>query len=469
MAVTSLWAVKSKLGFTITYVENPEKTTNKTEFEPEALSALKGVIEYAEDGLKTEERMFVTGINCRVDNAYEDFMYTKRLYGKTGGRLAYHGYQAFREGDGEITAELAHEIGVKLAQELWGDRFEVVVATHLNTGHYHNHFVLNSVSFNDGYKFTRTVADYQKMREVSDRLCREAKLNVITNPKYKRIPYSEWKDGKNKKPSIRSRIREDIEAAIKVSYTQRQFAKTMKEMGYEFHLETQDGHPLKYPGIKPPGSQKYFRFRSLGPGYDLEEIIKKILENNLVSGAPAIKDNSSDYKERDCGFKRKYFIFTATLSRYTKNPRKFEYIPMAIREDVYKLDAYRIRTDFLYKNNLNTVEQVEAKRQVRKRTLEELINQRKKIYQKMRHLDHAADPRDKELKQEARELSKEISRLRIEIKVCDEILDTSDKVEDFFDSKYKNKEVSKPNVSRDRNSRDGCKNGITGQRSSPKT
>lgn len=469
MAVTSIWHVGTRLDHVINYVENPEKTNKKTEQEPEALSALKNVIDYAETDYKTEKGMYVTGIQCNPETAYDDFMKTKKAYDKTDGRLAYHAYQSFLEGEGEISAELAHEIGVKLAQELWGDRFEVVVATHLNTGHYHNHFVINSVSIADGYKFTRTVADYQKMREVSDRLCREAKLNVITNPKYRKKHYKEWQATNEKKATIRSTIRDDIDAAIKVSYTQRQFAKTMKAMGYEFHLETKDGLPLKYPGIKPPGSQKYFRFRSLGPGYDLEEILKKILANNLVSSVPKLRENPHDYKDRECEFRRKYFIFTATISRHVKRKSSFEYIPMAIREDVYKLDEYRIRTDFLYKNNLRTVEQVEAKKQARQKQMAELIDKRTHIYYQLRSVDHANDPRDKELKQEARELTKEISRLRIEIKVCDEILDTSEKVEDFFDSKYKNKEVSKPNVSRDRNSRDGCKNGITGQRSGLKT
>ena len=97
-----------------------------------------------------------------------------------GGRVCFHGYQSFQAD--EVTAEIAHQIGVKLAQELWGDRFEVVVATHCNTGHYHNHFVLNSVSFADGLKFDNTPADYARMREVSDRLCREYAISVIENP-----------------------------------------------------------------------------------------------------------------------------------------------------------------------------------------------------------------------------------------------------------------------------------------------
>lgn len=459
MAVTSLWAVKTRLSRTIDYVKNPEKTMNKTELDPDSLTALKDVIEYAEDGFKTEEGMFVTGINCRVDQVYKDFMLTKELYGKTGGRLAYHGYQSFKEGDGKITAELAHEIGVKLAEELWGDRFEVVVATHLNTGHYHNHFVLNSVSFADGYKFTRTIADYQKMREVSDRLCREYHLITVDNPRHKRMPYSEWQDSKMNKPTIRSRIREDIDNAIKVSYTQRQFAKVMKEMGYEFKLETKDGYPLKYPGLMPPGSEKYIRFRSLGPGYELEEILKKILKNNLVSGMPEIKVNASDYKNTDCVFRRKYFIFTATINRYVKRNQSFEYIPMAIREDVYKLEEYRIRTDFLYKNNLQTIEQVEAKKQVRERELEELTKRCKHLYYELGLIENKTDPKCQDIKSEIRSIRKDMKRLNTEIKVCEEILDTSTKVEDFFDSKYKDKEVKKQNVSRNRNIRTGRKNG----------
>ena len=153
MAVTAIWHVSSRIGKALDYVMNPEKTVEKPENSPDAIAARKAVgdvLDYAENSDKTEKMMYVTGINCTPETALEEFMETKRYWGKTGGRLAYHGYQAFLEGDGEISAETAHEIGVKLAQELWGDRFEVVVATHLNTGHYHSHFVINSVSFMDG-------------------------------------------------------------------------------------------------------------------------------------------------------------------------------------------------------------------------------------------------------------------------------------------------------------------------------
>ena len=108
----------------------------------------------------------------------------KHRYGKEDGRVCYHGYQSFKAD--EVDANTAHNIGVALARELWGDRFQVVIATHCNTGHYHNHFVINSVSDVDGLKFYNSPEDYRHMREVSDRLCREARISVIENPDGKR-------------------------------------------------------------------------------------------------------------------------------------------------------------------------------------------------------------------------------------------------------------------------------------------
>ena len=180
MAVTSIWPIKGRVDQVITYAQNPEKTMGGGRV---ALHTIDGVLEYAADEMKTEQRSFVTCLNCREGTAADDFLSTKRLWKKTGGRVCYHGYQSFKTD--EVTADTAHEIGVKLVQELWGDRFEVMVATHCNTGHYHNHFVINSVSFMDGHKFYNSPADYAKMREVSDRLCREYSLSVVKQPEGK--------------------------------------------------------------------------------------------------------------------------------------------------------------------------------------------------------------------------------------------------------------------------------------------
>ena len=125
MAVTSIWAVSKRLDNAINCVRNPEKTTDRPELSQEAILARKAVgdvIDYAANADKTDQRMYVTGINCSEKYALEDFMLTKKRWHKEGGRLAYHGYQAFRGGEGEITAELAHEIGVKLAKEVFARR-----------------------------------------------------------------------------------------------------------------------------------------------------------------------------------------------------------------------------------------------------------------------------------------------------------------------------------------------------------
>lgn len=100
---------------------------------------LEDVIEYAANEDKTEKKFFVSGVNCDRDHARDEFLITKRRFGKEDGIVAYHAYQSFEEQD--ISPSLAHEIGVAFAKEIWGDRFQVVVATHLNTEHVHNHII----------------------------------------------------------------------------------------------------------------------------------------------------------------------------------------------------------------------------------------------------------------------------------------------------------------------------------------
>ena len=179
MAVTRIWPIKGRLRNVIDYTVNPEKTFNP-DYTFEELQALKDVIDYAMESDKTEKQFYVTGVNCTADFAREQMVNTKRLFKKEDGILAFHGYQSFKPG--ELTPELAHEIGIKLAEKLWGDRFEVVVSTHLDRHHLHSHFVLNSVSFVDGKKFNACRASYREMRRASDELCREYGLSVIENP-----------------------------------------------------------------------------------------------------------------------------------------------------------------------------------------------------------------------------------------------------------------------------------------------
>jgi hypothetical protein len=182
MATTSIWAVRGWLGSVILYTENPEKTTNPAYYESkgfsgEEIDGLADLIAYAKRDDATIQQQLVTGVNCDTATAREEMMSVKARFGKTDGIVAYHGYQAFKPG--EVAPEQAHEIGIKLAQRLWGDRFQVVVATHVDKEHIHSHFVVNSVSFIDGKKYHRTKADYAQIRETSDELCCEYGLSVI--------------------------------------------------------------------------------------------------------------------------------------------------------------------------------------------------------------------------------------------------------------------------------------------------
>ena len=147
MAVTKIWPVKGRLDAVIRYAGNEEKTRLS---DLTCLSAgkddLGDVLQYAANDTKTtrKSQLFVSGVNCVPEIARQQMELTKQQFGKTGGTVAFHAYQSFRPG--EVTPEQCHAIGVELAKRVWGDRFQVLVATHLNTDCCHNHFVINSVS-----------------------------------------------------------------------------------------------------------------------------------------------------------------------------------------------------------------------------------------------------------------------------------------------------------------------------------
>lgn len=179
MATTSIWSIRGWLGKVVIYVENPDKTmrpeiVNLPELscqEEREMQSMSDVISYAVREEKTRQRQkkenlnsdgeeimyeetegamqqYVSGVNCTPITARSEMMAVKQKFGKDGGIMAFHGYQSFAPG--ECTPALAHEIGMKLARELWGSRFQVLVATHLDKAHHlHNHFVVNSVSFTD--------------------------------------------------------------------------------------------------------------------------------------------------------------------------------------------------------------------------------------------------------------------------------------------------------------------------------
>ena len=287
-ATTSLWRIDGWLGHVVVYIENPDKTENpafyeKPDMTDEQAQSLADVIEYAVNSDKTEKQpredtevlqRFVSGVNCFPGTAREEMMAVKRRYGKENGTVAYHGYQSFAPG--EATPEIAHEIGVKLAQRLWGDRYQVLVATHLDhKNHLHNHFVINTVSFVDGIKFHRTAEDYRAMRETSDALCREYGLSVIEKPQRgKAQHYGEWRAEKEGRPTWKSAIKDDIDEAIRQSMTERQFWAYLQSHRYQYKIG-------KDISVRPPGKERFVRLaRNLGEDYTLARIRERIISHS---------------------------------------------------------------------------------------------------------------------------------------------------------------------------------------------
>lgn len=189
MATTAIWDVSDNLKRVIDYTSNPEKTEVEN-FEQYDYHGLGNLISYTVDDLKTEKQCYVTGVNLEVDNAFNEMLATKKLYQKETGILAYHAYQSFAPN--EVTAELAHQIGIEFAKAMWGERFEVLVSTHIDKEHFHNQYVINSVSFKDGKRYYDNKKNYKRLRLLSDQMCARYSLSVIMNPKKSGRHYAEW-------------------------------------------------------------------------------------------------------------------------------------------------------------------------------------------------------------------------------------------------------------------------------------
>ena len=451
MAVTSIWPIKGRVDRVINYARNPEKTTEASYEELASLHAIDNVVEYAADDMKTERRSYVSCINLRSEQtAAQEFMDTKRNWKNLGGRTCYHGYQSFKAG--EVTAETAHGIGVKLAQELWGDRFEVVVATHCNTGHYHNHFVINSVSCVDGYKFYNSPADYARMREVSDRLCREYAISVIENPGGRAKNYAEWQAEQNGKPTHRGTIRADIDRAILASTTERDFLRAMGEMGYQLKTRGKGGKPLKYPALKPPDAGGYFRFHKLGEGYSLEQIKERILQNlqkqvpfpEVVHRPPRRYRVRGKPRKKVTGLRALYFRYCYELRIIVKRPASVKRVSFLLREDIAKLDRLDAETRFLGKQHIGTIRELTAHREKSSVEIGTLTAQRQELRKELRRLNRQGDATAiSEVKDKISAISSRLKALRKEVVLCDSIAQRSGQVKENLERLIEQKETER--------------------------
>lgn len=400
---------------------------------------LSDVIRYAVNSEKTQQaenedctvvHRFVSGINCSPATARDEMLAVKKRFGKENGTVAYHGYQSFAPG--EVTPETAHEIGMKLAARLWGDRYQVIVATHLDKeNHLHNHFVLNTVSFVDGIKYHRTKKDYHDMQTVSDELCREYRLSVIENPQYgKSKQYGEWRAEQEQRPTWRGLIRADIDEAIRQSMTERQFFDTLRKKGYEVKIG-------KDISVRPPGKERFVRLiRNFGEDYSIENIRRRILSQTKAERKPSAPSRTvlrvrligSFYKTRKItGIRALYFHYCYLLGIFPENkPKQNRRLHFLLREDLRKLDTITAETRLLVKYRIDTSEQLFSYRDGVKDKISALTDERKQLYKLQRTAAVKADPeKAAEIKEQISALSKELAALRREAVLCDGIAERS--------------------------------------------
>ena len=411
MAATRIWSIKGRLDSVINYVTNPAKTDGSRYTDTE-LQALTDVIDYAEDGAKTHNKVYVSGINLSPNIARDQMVLTKLQFGKTDKILAYHGYQSFLPG--EVTPDQAHEIGVELARRLWGDRFQILVTTHLDKEHLHNHFCLNSVSFVDGKKFRGGSKAYWQMRAESDKICAEYGLSVIKNPG-KGKNYAEWKAEHENRPTVRNQIKDELDEIIKCSYTYEQFWKILKQRGYAVKRD------VKYVVLKPAFSQRYIRLKSLGKNYSEEAIRQRIIAAR--NGIRDLDKPKSDYNAwlnkyeptKLHGFKALYFHYLYLFGKIRKKETP-QRVSFYMRDELIKFERYQKQFRFLYDNEIETVEQLTIFKENVENKIDEMIIRRSKLYDKT------------DSKTEIKTINAELRELRKNLRTCNNIFIDAERI-----------------------------------------
>ena len=426
MATTSLWKVDKRLDHVIDYATDEEKTKN----EGDNFDSIEKLLTYAINPAKTEKLFYTTGINCKVDNAVKEMQFIKKLYGKEKGILAFHGYQSFKEG--EVTPEIAHEIGVRLAEEMWGDRFQVVVSTHLNTDNIHNHFVINSVSFKDGYKYYSNLSNTALLRKTSDEICEEYGLSVLKEKTCKSgINFENF----YKKSMIDSDYykfaKEDIDYAIEHSWTYQEFIKKLKDMGYEVYFRANKISIRRYP------YKRNIRIeRAFGEEYSIENIKNKIC-SRYPSREEVIKPKTYDkrlfYKDsakklrKPKGIIALYYYYCYLLKVYPKKNLNYKFTP-EMREAVKKMDKYSEQIRFICKYKLETIKDIDNLKEQKQQELQKTLNTRNRLYYKRQKLDNESE-KDIVTK-EIINVTSVIEKVRKEIKLCDEVGDNARKMKE---------------------------------------
>ena len=243
MAVTKIKAIRGTLSKAIAYILNPEKT---------------------------DEKLLVSSYGCASETAAREFEWTRRIAGQKGMNpvriIARHVIQSFEIG--EVTPELAHEIGKQFADEILGGKYEYVLTTHIDKDHVHNHLIFNAVDFVDYHAYKSYKRIYYDMREVSDRLCKENGLSVIPPSQNKGMSYKEYTEAK-RGTSWKQKLKQTIDRLVITAKDYDDFLRLMQEAGYEIK-------PGKYISFRAEGQERFTRSKTIGENYTEERIKERI-------------------------------------------------------------------------------------------------------------------------------------------------------------------------------------------------
>ena len=426
MAVTSIWAVHGRVSSVIKYTANESKTWNGDFGEAAKLHAINDAIEYSADEMKTEKQLYVSGVNCSsyTDAAVEQFLSTQNVWAKPqrkDSRVCFHGYQSFKTG--ETTPEVAHKIGVELARRLWGDRFEVLVSTHLNTKTMHNHFVLNAVSFVDGKKYYNSKDDYRLMKKTSDEICREYGLSVVSNPQGGSKKQWETAAEKSGQDTVRSQIRRDIDIAACDNVSFRSFWSALERLGYTLEYRG------KYLRARPDGSERFYRIDKLGDGYT-EEDIRDRLEENFENAKPRMfRPYKPASHEKPMGLRAIFIRYSFLLGSLPKTIPASREVYAAMKEDRLKNKKYMDAIKLMGKYGIETADDLKSFTEKISSEYSALVSERAKLRNSLRRMTDTEKMTP--IRERISDISKEMSELRWQMKICTEIAERSGVIEDI--------------------------------------
>ena len=270
--------------------------------------------------------------------------FTKDYFEKKDGILAYHGYQSFKKG--EVTPDIAHEIGVKFVSEMFKD-YEVVVATHQNTNHIHNHFIINSVSFKNGKKYNNNRTNLAKLRHISDSICAEYGLSVLDED----IGYKSTYNHKVINTDYYKTLKEDLDNSISYSVTLKQLFERMRNIGYKVY--SRNGVITIYRD----GEDKVRIKKVFGEEYSKDRLSERLYLSRQIVYRPmsqkSIFDEYCKTNKPHKGIYGLYLYYCYLLGVFPKKHPK-QYLPYSIRKEVYKLEQTSRQVRFMHENNIVT-------------------------------------------------------------------------------------------------------------------